>query len=331
MKYLNNVLEGDHGRLKRILGPKGACKNRTSAYRTLKGDGSDALDSRKGRASCSPMDSRIRTRSSSIGYSRLLKHPGASTTDVLRRSSSALVQLCNSAVHRGGCGRQQASIRTGGAGGSVDWVDQPQQVALAGQRVDPDPGWAALVLGPAVEQGVDLRVDVLDAPASGVAGHIDVQDEHRGVLRVGHVHVLAAGQRAGAHPVQLRAGLPGLRVSDPGGGESLPGQPCSMPRPRWASSERASSLFHPRERNTSSGLRSNRSVAGVHRACRRSRLKSWVKLSLRIRGLRVSGSPTSWNWCGFLHFQRSLRSLTRLWKSPLDGAVMMAIRFRVRG
>ena len=37
MKYLNNVLEGDHGRLKRILGPKGAFKNRTSAYRTLKG------------------------------------------------------------------------------------------------------------------------------------------------------------------------------------------------------------------------------------------------------------------------------------------------------
>ena len=37
MKYLNNVLEGDHGRLKRILGPKGAFKNRISAYRTLKG------------------------------------------------------------------------------------------------------------------------------------------------------------------------------------------------------------------------------------------------------------------------------------------------------
>ena len=26
VKYLNNVLEGDHGRLKRILGPKGAFK-----------------------------------------------------------------------------------------------------------------------------------------------------------------------------------------------------------------------------------------------------------------------------------------------------------------
>ena len=37
VKYLNNVIEGDHGRLKRILGPKGAFKNQTSAYRTLKG------------------------------------------------------------------------------------------------------------------------------------------------------------------------------------------------------------------------------------------------------------------------------------------------------
>ena len=37
VKYLNNILEGDHGRLKRILGPKDAFKNRTSAYRTLKG------------------------------------------------------------------------------------------------------------------------------------------------------------------------------------------------------------------------------------------------------------------------------------------------------
>ena len=37
MKYLNNILEGDHGRLKRIFGPKGAFKNRTSAYRMLKG------------------------------------------------------------------------------------------------------------------------------------------------------------------------------------------------------------------------------------------------------------------------------------------------------
>lgn len=37
VKYLNNILEADHGRLKRILGPKGAFKNQTSAYRTLKG------------------------------------------------------------------------------------------------------------------------------------------------------------------------------------------------------------------------------------------------------------------------------------------------------
>ena len=37
VKYLNNVIEGDHGRLKRILGPKGAFKNRISAYRTLQG------------------------------------------------------------------------------------------------------------------------------------------------------------------------------------------------------------------------------------------------------------------------------------------------------
>ena len=35
-KYRNNILEGDYGRLKRILGPKGAVKNRTSAYRMLK-------------------------------------------------------------------------------------------------------------------------------------------------------------------------------------------------------------------------------------------------------------------------------------------------------
>ena len=31
VKYLNNILEGDHGRLKRIPGPRGAFKNRTSA------------------------------------------------------------------------------------------------------------------------------------------------------------------------------------------------------------------------------------------------------------------------------------------------------------
>ena len=37
VKCLNNILEGDHGRLKRILGPKGAFENRRSAYRMLKG------------------------------------------------------------------------------------------------------------------------------------------------------------------------------------------------------------------------------------------------------------------------------------------------------
>jgi len=38
VKYLNNVIEGDHGRLKRILGPKGGgFKNPVSAYRTLQG------------------------------------------------------------------------------------------------------------------------------------------------------------------------------------------------------------------------------------------------------------------------------------------------------
>ncbi|MGP9761307.1 DDE-type integrase/transposase/recombinase, partial [Corynebacterium sp. AOP12-C2-36] len=37
-KYLNNVIEGDHGRLKRILGPKGGgFKTPVSAYRTLQG------------------------------------------------------------------------------------------------------------------------------------------------------------------------------------------------------------------------------------------------------------------------------------------------------
>lgn len=38
VKHLNNVIEGDHGRLKRILGPKGGgFKNPVSAYRTLQG------------------------------------------------------------------------------------------------------------------------------------------------------------------------------------------------------------------------------------------------------------------------------------------------------
>ena len=37
VKYLNNLIEGDHGRLKRILGPKCGFKTPTTAYRTLKG------------------------------------------------------------------------------------------------------------------------------------------------------------------------------------------------------------------------------------------------------------------------------------------------------
>ena len=38
VKHLNNVIEGHHGRLKRILGPKGGgFKNPVSAYRTLQG------------------------------------------------------------------------------------------------------------------------------------------------------------------------------------------------------------------------------------------------------------------------------------------------------
>ena len=62
VKYLNNILEGDHGRLKRILGPKGAFKNRTSAYRTLKG--MEAMHSlRKGQGTMFALTgNRTRTR-----------------------------------------------------------------------------------------------------------------------------------------------------------------------------------------------------------------------------------------------------------------------------
>lgn len=53
VKYLNNVIEGDHSRLKRILGPKGgAFKTPVSAYRTLQGmEATHAL--RKGQGSVS--------------------------------------------------------------------------------------------------------------------------------------------------------------------------------------------------------------------------------------------------------------------------------------
>src|SRR5699024_6206582 len=62
VKYLNNILEGDRGRLKRILGPKGAFKNRTSAYRTLKG--MEAMHSlRKGQGTMFDLTgNRTRTR-----------------------------------------------------------------------------------------------------------------------------------------------------------------------------------------------------------------------------------------------------------------------------
>ncbi len=43
VKYLNNVLEGDHGRLKRILGPKGAFKNLDICISDAERNGSDAL------------------------------------------------------------------------------------------------------------------------------------------------------------------------------------------------------------------------------------------------------------------------------------------------
>ena len=62
VKYLNNILEGDHGRLKRILGPKGVFKNRTSAYRTLKG--MEAMHSIHGKArgQCLPTGHRTQMR-----------------------------------------------------------------------------------------------------------------------------------------------------------------------------------------------------------------------------------------------------------------------------
>jgi IS6 family transposase len=48
---LGNVIEGDHGRLKRILGPKGGgFKNPVSAYRTLQGiEAMHALRKSQGR------------------------------------------------------------------------------------------------------------------------------------------------------------------------------------------------------------------------------------------------------------------------------------------
>ena len=43
VKYLNNILEGDRGRLKRILGPKGAFKNLDICIPGVERDGGDAL------------------------------------------------------------------------------------------------------------------------------------------------------------------------------------------------------------------------------------------------------------------------------------------------
>ena len=62
VKYLNNILEGGHGRLKRILGPKGEFKNRISAYRRLKGR--EAMHSlRKGQGAMFDLTcTRTRTR-----------------------------------------------------------------------------------------------------------------------------------------------------------------------------------------------------------------------------------------------------------------------------
>lgn len=70
----------------------------------------------------------------------------------------------NSALCRG----RQAGART--AGGDVDVVDQPQQMARAADRGDSAPGGPALVLDPAGQQGVGLRPEPLAAPAGGVAG-----------------------------------------------------------------------------------------------------------------------------------------------------------------
>ncbi|AGG65880.1 hypothetical protein H924_02130 [Corynebacterium callunae DSM 20147] len=43
VKYLNNVIDGDHGRLKPILGPKGAFKKPNVFLPDSERDGSDAL------------------------------------------------------------------------------------------------------------------------------------------------------------------------------------------------------------------------------------------------------------------------------------------------
>ncbi|BAF53516.1 hypothetical protein cgR_0548 [Corynebacterium glutamicum R] len=63
VKYLNNVIEGDHGRLKRILGPKVAFKNLDICISDVERDGGDALDSRKGQGTMFALTgNRTRTR-----------------------------------------------------------------------------------------------------------------------------------------------------------------------------------------------------------------------------------------------------------------------------
>ena len=53
VKYLNNVIEGDHGRLKRILGPKGGVQKPDLGVPDVERDGSDALiTERPGRDVC---------------------------------------------------------------------------------------------------------------------------------------------------------------------------------------------------------------------------------------------------------------------------------------
>ncbi|GFK17526.1 transposase [Corynebacterium glutamicum] len=63
VKYLNNILEGDHGQLKRILGPKGAFKNLDICISDAEREGGDALDSRKGQGTMFDLTgNRTRTR-----------------------------------------------------------------------------------------------------------------------------------------------------------------------------------------------------------------------------------------------------------------------------
>src|SRR5699024_3268019 len=73
---LNSVIAGDQGRLTSMLGLKGGFKNRISAYGTV--EGMEATHSlRKGQGTMYDLTGTgTRTRGSSAGYSRQLKHPG---------------------------------------------------------------------------------------------------------------------------------------------------------------------------------------------------------------------------------------------------------------